>query len=169
MLNLNRPKQGIQLCDGVYNQANFGGFQQMYLKSLFTVNFFKFLACILWFWLLILFQYFFSCYFKTWSYKKKKKRWKAYRKSCVYVVWYAIRWLKCISSHLSFMNKKLSAKATIHILRHWERSVIRKPNFNCIRVIKNSSFDQSFACICISFHKKFLLLISCSMLRASPS
>ena len=41
------------------------------------------------------------------------------------------------------INKILSAKTIKYILKCWERSVKRKSNIS-FRVIKNSSFDQSF-------------------------
>ena len=51
------------------------------------------------------------------------------------------------------MNKNLQ----ICSKKCWERSVKRNSNRNFIRVIKNSSFDQHFLCICMV--KTFLKII----------
>ena len=48
-------------------------------------------------------------------------------------------------------------KTSKSVLKCWERSVKRNSNRNFIRVIKNSSFDQHFLCICMV--KTFLKII----------
>ena len=57
---------------------------------------------------------------------KKKSKIKNIRESCVYLIWYANRWLQIIFSQLSFMNN-LSAKVTIYIPKYRERSKRKKP------------------------------------------
>ena len=88
---------------------------------------------------------------------------------CFYHIWYLKGVLKTFSSHPLSMNKKVWLQKPLNIFENVEKnlSLKRKTNFSFIRVIKNSSFDQSF----ISgpnLSKKSLLIISCSLLRITP-
>ena len=135
LLNWKKPKQGIQLCYGAYNQTKQHfevpvcfWFQWMSLSNLFLMKFWKFLVLYL---------------------------------GCGCVVFKSLRWLKSLlppppslPPSIS-MNKKLECKDHKYIPKCWERSVKRKSNLNFIRAIKNSSFDQHFLYFDILWSKPF--------------
>ena len=65
----------------------------------------------------------------------------------------------------------MSAKTTRYIPKCWDRSEKRKPNLSFIKIIKSSSFGQSFEVLDIhsrNISKSFLLTISSSQLSTSP-
>ena len=83
-----------------------------------------------------------------------------------FYIWVVVLWLNFTTQmtlrHFLFMPMNLSAKTIKYILKCWERSVKRKSNIS-FRVIKNSSFDQSFLMV-----KTFLKILWWQFLVPHP-